>query len=84
MLMKFLKIEVINKWKNLKEKRETQDGILTSYEFLQELDSHLPGNSIIIPDEGGNLVWTMQSIKIKGEQKLSRLIFLGLVATISV
>ena len=60
----------INKWKNLKEKRETQDGILTSYEFLQELDSHLPGNSIIIPDEGGNLVWTMQSIKIKGEQKL--------------
>ena len=22
------------------------------------------------PDEGGNLVWTMQSIKIKGEQKL--------------
>ena len=60
----------INKWKNLKEKRESKDDVLTSYEFLEELDSHLPGNSIIIPDEGGNLVWTMQSIKIKGEQKL--------------
>ena len=30
----------------------------------------LPDNSIVIPDQGGNLVWTMQSAKIKNNHKL--------------
>ena len=60
----------LHKWKNLQEERELKDNILTSYEFLEELNTHLPKDSIIIPDEGGNLVWSMQSIKIKGNQKL--------------
>jgi acetolactate synthase-1/2/3 large subunit len=60
----------ITQWKNLKEIRELKNNTLTSYEFLEELNQHLPDDSIIIPDEGGNLVWTMQSIKIKGKQKL--------------
>ena len=60
----------INQYKNYKETRELKDNVLTSYEFLEELNLHLPNNSIIIPDEGGNLVWSMQSIKIKGTQKM--------------
>lgn len=66
-----------NKWlsyitsvKSLKETRPVKENILTSYEFLEELNTQLPDNSTIIPDEGGHLVWSMQSIKIKGTQKL--------------
>jgi len=60
--------------KNYKElqldNRPLKEDVLTSYEFLQELNKHLPSNAIVIPDEGGNLVWTMQSIKPKAQQRL--------------
>ena len=59
-----------NNWKSLVEKRKTKKNVLTSYEFLEELNSKIPSNSIIIPDQGGNLVWSMQSIKIKKGQKM--------------
>lgn len=60
----------VDQYKNYQEKRPLKDNILTSYEFLEELNQHIPDNAVIIPDEGGNLVWSMQSIKIKGTQKM--------------
>lgn len=59
-----------NEYKSIKEKRITKTNTLTSYEFLEYLNTQLPNNSIIIPDEGGNLVWTMQSIKNKSNQRI--------------
>tara|TARA_Y100001935_G_C17311346_1_gene516589 strand:- start:415 stop:2166 length:1752 start_codon:yes stop_codon:yes gene_type:complete len=59
-----------NNWKSLVEKRKIKKNVLTSYEFLEELNSKIPTNSIIVPDQGGNLVWSMQSIKIKKGQKM--------------
>lgn len=60
----------VDQYKSYKEIRPLKDNILTSYEFLEELNQHIPNNATIIPDEGGNLVWSMQSIKIKGTQKI--------------
>lgn len=60
----------INQYKGYKENRALKDNVLTSYEFLEELNNHIPDNATIIPDEGGNLVWSMQSIKLKGTQKM--------------
>ena len=60
----------IDQYKNYKEIRPLKNNTLTSYEFLEELNQHIPNNATIIPDEGGNLVWSMQSIKIKGTQKI--------------
>ena len=34
------------------------------------LDELLPEKSVIIPDEGGNLVWTMQSLNVKSKQRV--------------
>jgi acetolactate synthase-1/2/3 large subunit len=50
--------------------RENDPVVLSSYEFLEELDRQLPTNAVIVPDEGGNLVWTMGSVKIKNEQRM--------------
>ena len=63
-------LEYLNNVKKIKENRELKKSDLSSYEFLRSLDKKIPDNSIIIPDEGGNLVWTMQSIKIRSNQKL--------------
>ena len=63
--------ELISKYKNLNlDVRPLKENILTSYEFLEELNKHLPDNATIIPDEGGNLVWAMQSIKAKSNQRI--------------
>jgi acetolactate synthase-1/2/3 large subunit len=58
-------------WKELKlDNRALKSDILTSYEFLEYLNTHLPENSIVIPDEGGHLVWSMQSLKVKPNQRI--------------
>jgi acetolactate synthase-1/2/3 large subunit len=62
--------EYLKKVKKINEKRNVKKSDLTSYEFLSYLNEKIPGNSVIIPDEGGNLVWSMQSIKIRSKQKL--------------
>ena len=43
---------------------------ISSYAFLKILSDELAENEVIIVDEGGNLVWTMQSFAIKKGQKL--------------
>jgi acetolactate synthase-1/2/3 large subunit len=57
-------------YKNIKENRRINSNELTSYEFLEYLNIKLPDNAIIIPDEGGNLVWAMQSIKNKENRRI--------------
>lgn len=51
-------------------KTEYDQNVLSSYEFLEHLNKHLPQNAVIIPDEGGNLVWSMGSIQIKSGQRM--------------
>ena len=77
LILKSKKLNISNEWKkyisgykNYQENRKYKKGILSSYQFLNHLNTQLSDDAIIIPDEGGNLVWTMQSIKIKGNQKL--------------
>jgi acetolactate synthase-1/2/3 large subunit len=57
-------------YKTIKENRPLKENILTSYEFLEYLNNFIPEESVIIPDEGGNLVWAMQSLKIKDQQRI--------------
>lgn len=59
-----------NDYKNMKEIRPLKTDVLTSYEFLEYLNTQLPDNAVIIPDEGGHLVWSMQSIKNKSNQRI--------------
>ncbi len=45
-------------------------GPMNSYDFLSILSEALPENQVTIADEGGNLVWTMQSFKVKKGQRV--------------
>tara|TARA_R110000824_G_scaffold41627_9_gene123650 strand:- start:1174 stop:2967 length:1794 start_codon:yes stop_codon:yes gene_type:complete len=60
----------IKEWKTKTYDKYENNESLSSYKFLEVLDKHLPDNSIIIPDEGGNLVWSMQSINVKEKQRM--------------
>ena len=63
--------KVCTDWSNLSlDNRPLKDDVLTSYEFLEHLNSQLPNESIVIPDEGGHLVWSMQSLEAKKGQKI--------------
>jgi len=62
--------EKINKWKHKYGEEKTREGDSAVYDYLGEFFGDLPNDCIIIPDQGGNLVWTMQSAKLKDGQKL--------------
>ncbi len=47
-----------------------QKGSVNSYVFAKTLSDLTPSNAVIIPDDGGNLTWTMQSFEIKQGQRL--------------
>src|SRR3989344_870804 len=47
-----------------------QRGSVNAYVFIEALSKKLPSNSIIIPDEGGNLTWTIQGFKVKKGHQL--------------
>lgn len=60
-----------NRYKSVNlENRPLKSDVLTSYEFLEELNKQLPKTCTIIPDEGGHLVWSMQSITPKENQRM--------------
>lgn len=63
-------VQTIHTWKNKYsiEKSRKDDSIV--YDYLNEFFKSLPDDCIIIPDQGGNLVWTMQSAILKDNQKL--------------
>lgn len=47
-----------------------EGGPMNAYDFLRKLSDTLPRGQVTIADEGGHLVWTMQSFKIKEGQRL--------------
>ena len=49
---------------------ESQPEMVNPYFFIKVLSEELADGEIIIPDEGGNLVWTMQAFQIKKGQRL--------------
>ena len=63
-------VDKINKWKCEYGEEKTREGDSAVYDYLNGFFKSLPDDCIIIPDQGGNLVWTMQSAKLKEGQKL--------------
>jgi acetolactate synthase-1/2/3 large subunit len=63
-------INKINEWKCKYGKEKTREGDSAVYDYLDDFFKKLPDDCIVIPDQGGNLVWTMQSAKLKDGQKL--------------
>lgn len=45
-------------------------GVMNVYSFLEKLDEKIPANSTVIPDQGGNLCWSMQTLKVKDNWRL--------------
>lgn len=71
--MNCVKMEPRSEWEATISHWKTEFGIETTregnvYPFLSGLK--LPDECIIVPDQGGNMVWTMQSLRLNGNQKL--------------
>ena len=65
-------LEKCTEWKNWVEKRNIRkDNILTSYEAVKEINKIVADDEIIIPDEGGHLIWCMQTFKLKNQRMFS-------------
>lgn len=60
----------INEWKHKYGEEKTREGDSAVYDYLDGFFGDLPDDCLVIPDQGGNLVWTMQSAKLKDGQKL--------------
>lgn len=64
----------VDKWKKkypvLKQEYLAQKKYVNPYVFCKILSDLLPSNAVIIPDEGGNLTWTIQGIQLKKGQRL--------------
>ena len=60
----------INEWKKKYSEEKSREGDSAVYDYLNGFFKSLPDDCIIIPDQGGNLVWTMQSAILKEGQKL--------------
>ena len=63
-------LEKIYEWKRKYTQEKSREGDSAVYDYLDGFFNDLPDDCIIIPDQGGNLVWTMQSAKLKDGQKL--------------
>ena len=63
-------LEKIYEWKRKYSQEKSREGDSAVYDYLDGFFNDLPDDCIIIPDQGGNLVWTMQSAKLKDGQKL--------------
>ena len=63
-------LEKIYEWKRKYSQEKSREGDSAVYDYLDGFFNDLPNDCIVIPDQGGNLVWTMQSAKLKYGQKL--------------
>ena len=63
-------LERIYEWKRKYSQEKSREGDSAVYDYLDGFFNDLPDDCIVIPDQGGNLVWTMQSAKLKDGQKL--------------
>ena len=66
----YLWVQKINEWKQKYSEEKSREGDSAVYDYLDGFFKSLPDDCIIIPDQGGNLVWTMQSAILKEGQKL--------------
>ena len=57
-------------WKSKYGVEKDREGDSAVYDYLRDLFDKIENDCIVIPDQGGNLVWTMQSAKLKEGQKL--------------
>jgi len=57
-------------WKGKYSVEKAREGDSAVYDYLRDLFDKIEDDCIVIPDQGGNLVWTMQSAKLKEGQKL--------------
>jgi len=57
-------------WKSKYSVEKAREGDSAVYDYLRDLFDKIEDDCIVIPDQGGNLVWTMQSAKLKEGQKL--------------
>lgn len=57
-------------WKSKYSVEKAREGDSVVYDYLGDLFDKIEDDCIVIPDQGGNLVWTMQSAKLKEGQKL--------------
>tara|TARA_B110000483_G_scaffold174671_1_gene206660 strand:- start:1855 stop:3657 length:1803 start_codon:yes stop_codon:yes gene_type:complete len=66
-------IHKCNVWKkdfSFESERTFKTPKINAYHFIETLSDVLDQKSIIIPDDGGHLTWTMQAFKIKKGQRL--------------
>jgi len=63
-------VERVNIWKTKYSTEKAREGDSAVYDYLSGLFDDIEDDCIVIPDQGGNLVWTMQSAKLKEGQKL--------------
>ena len=63
-------VNKVNEWKQKYDEEKMRKGDSVVYDHLDGFFSDLPGDCIIVPDIGGNLVWTMQCAMLKDGQKL--------------
>lgn len=62
--------EWIKKYPAVLPEWHQHQGSVNAYAFVKTLAEELAETDIIIPDEGGNLVWTMQAFEVKDGQQL--------------
>jgi acetolactate synthase-1/2/3 large subunit len=60
----------INEWKQKYSEEKSREGDSVVYDHLDGFFKSLPDDCIVVPDIGGNLVWTMQCAVLKDGQKL--------------
>jgi len=63
-------VDTLQSWRSKYTHEESRKGDSAVYDYLSAFFDALPDECIVIPDQGGNLVWTMQSAKLKKGQKL--------------
>ena len=47
-------------------KYKEQKDKVNPYVFMEALSEELPDEAFVIPDCGGNLIWTMQGLRLRG------------------
>lgn len=60
----------INDWKIKYGEEKTRQGDSVVYDYLDDFFEKLPEDCIVVPDIGGNLVWTLQTAKTRDSNML--------------
>ena len=47
-----------------------EPGALNVYAFMEQLDRKIPSGASVVPDQGGNLCWSMQALTVKKDWRL--------------